>query len=50
MKNYKKLGLLDKWILSRLMNTKREFLRAMDNYDSYKASQLLDSFVNDLSR
>ncbi len=41
---------LDKWILSRLQETKLKVINYLDNYLVYEASRELDKFVDDLSR
>ncbi len=46
----KSLTDLDKWILARLEETKLEYIKSFDKYDTYKVTQLLDLLVDDLSR
>ncbi len=49
-KKKKDLTDLDRWIISKLESTKLEYIKYLDQYDTFKVTQLLDSFVDDLSR
>lgn len=42
-------NLLDKWVISRFNNTLEIVTKAMENYDSQKASTEIENFVGDLS-
>lgn len=42
-------NVLDTWILSRLQNTIRMVESSLEKYDAQKATQNIESFVNDLS-
>jgi isoleucyl-tRNA synthetase len=49
LKKVKSPNTLDKWILARLHQTVRLVSSGLDDYDSYKASQEIDKFIDDLS-
>gem|GEM_PF-3686866 len=49
-KKIKSLTDLDRWMLSRLEETKLDYIKSLDKYDPYKCTQLLDLLVDDLSR
>jgi isoleucyl-tRNA synthetase len=40
---------LDRWVRSRLQSTVRDVTEALDGFDSLRAAQALESFVDDLS-
>jgi len=43
------LGLLDRWILSRLQGVIKGMTERLDDYDAYGATRLVEAFVDDLS-
>jgi isoleucyl-tRNA synthetase len=46
--NYKQNS-LDKWIISRLVETEKSFSDNLDNYEPHKATEKVEKFVEDLS-
>jgi isoleucyl-tRNA synthetase len=42
-------NVLDKWILLKLEKTVKEVTESLETYDAYKASSLIETFVDDLS-
>lgn len=42
-------SVLDRWILSRLMSTVQKSTRALDEYDVFVMSHVLEDFINDFS-
>lgn len=47
--NFKKLSILDKWIVAKLQILTRDMAKSMDEYNTVNAGRLICAFINDLS-
>ncbi len=48
--NYSKLSVLDKWLINKIEKSKNEFCNALDKYNAYNGTKVLDELIDSFSR
>ncbi len=50
IKNYNTGAVLDKWLVNKVEKSKQEFINALDKYNAYVATKILDELIDAFSR